>query len=58
MMNAFSSALADELALARERLRSARARRDDEGVMDARERLLDLTEISERVREGLLIPSP
>lgn len=54
-MNAFSAAIADEVALTRAELHGARARRDDDGVIDALERLLDLTEISERVREGLLL---
>lgn len=55
-MNAFSTAMADELAQARSQLVGAGERQDDAAVVDALERLRDLTEISERAREGLSLP--
>lgn len=58
LMNAFSAAMADETARARSQLVVAHEVRDDAAVVDALERLRDLTEISERAREGLLLPGP
>ena len=55
-MNAFSTAMADELAHVRTQLVVAGECQDDVAVVDALERLRDLTEISERAREGLLLP--
>ncbi|MEP6856053.1 MAG: hypothetical protein ABJA33_11325 [Pedococcus sp.] len=56
-MNAFSTAMADELAQVRTQLVVAGECQDEAAVVDALERLRDLTEISERAREGLLLPS-
>lgn len=53
-MHEFSAALADEVALTRSELWSARQRRDDSGVTNALERLRDLREISERALDGAL----
>ncbi len=55
-MNAFSTAMADELAQVRTQLVVAGECQDEAAVVDALERLRDLTEISERAREGLLLP--
>ena len=52
-MREFSAALADEVALTRSELFSARERRDDSGVTNALERLRDLREISERALDGV-----
>jgi hypothetical protein len=55
-VNAFSAAIADELAKTRSELWGARERRDDAGVVSALERLLDLGEIVDRAREGVSAP--
>ena len=52
-MNAFTTALADEVASAWSSLLRARDRQDEAAVTDAAERLLDLHEIADRVRDGL-----
>lgn len=54
-MHAFSAAMADEVALTRSQLWSARERRDESAVADALARLRDLRDIAERAREGLLL---
>ena len=51
-MNAFTSALADEMARARAALADARARHDDEATDEALGRLLDLRDIGASVREA------
>jgi hypothetical protein len=52
-VNAFTTALADEVAQAWATLLRARERQDDAAVTDAVERLRDLDEIGARVRDGL-----
>ncbi|GAB3436960.1 hypothetical protein GCM10027517_07840 [Phycicoccus ginsengisoli] len=57
-MSAFTTALADEVAQAWATLLRARERQDEAAVTEAVERLRDLDEISERVRDGLELASP
>ncbi|KRE58872.1 hypothetical protein [Phycicoccus sp. Soil748] len=58
-MNAFRSALANEVSQARASLLRARERHDEAAMTDAVERLHDLDEISARVRDGLtLVTAP
>lgn len=54
-MNAFRSALADEVARAQASLLRARERKDAAAVTDAVERLRDLDEISAQVNDGLVL---
>ncbi len=52
-MNAFTAAIAAEVARTRSELTSAKDRRDESAVTDAQERLQDLSEICERALDGL-----
>lgn len=52
-MSAFTTALADEVSLAWATLLRARERHDDAAATEALERLRDLDEINQRVRDGL-----
>jgi hypothetical protein len=54
-MNAFRSALADEVSRARAALLRARELHDEAGATGAVERLDDLEEIRERVSDGLVL---
>ncbi|MDU0313135.1 hypothetical protein RKE38_05495 [Phycicoccus sp. M110.8] len=54
-MNAFNSALADEVAQAWATLARARREQDEAAVTDAVDRLHDLDEIRQRVSEGLVL---
>jgi hypothetical protein len=47
--------MTDEVALTRSQLRAARQRHDEAAVAEAVARLLDLREISDRAREGLVL---
>jgi hypothetical protein len=51
-MNAFATAMAEEMARARAELWAAREREDESAVADAVDRLADLSEIVARVQEG------
>ena len=56
-MNAFTSAMAEEVARARAELWAARRCQNESAVADAVDRLEDLSEIVARVQEGLSRPS-
>jgi hypothetical protein len=56
-VNAFASAMAEEIARARADLTDARSRQDDSGISDAIARLRDLSELLERAGEGLPLAS-
>jgi hypothetical protein len=56
-VNAFASAMAEEVARARADLTEARSRQDDTGISDAIDRLRDLSELLERAGEGLPLAS-
>lgn len=56
-MNAFVSAVAEEMASARAELRAAQSREDETAASEAAARLADLSEILARAQEGLRRPT-
>jgi hypothetical protein len=56
-VNAFVSAMAEEMASARAELRAAQSREDETAAAEAAARLADLSEILARAQEGLRRPT-